>query len=91
MYLSAASTDMSSSMTSLFGSIRKKPDVGFGVVGTYTLTYSSVRWLTTSPPGVPVRNAIVYEPRRGYSISSALRNALPLLDSSVSDTCLTLV
>jgi hypothetical protein len=34
MYLSAASTVMSSSMTSAFGSIRKKPEVGFGVVGT---------------------------------------------------------
>ncbi|MNC84711.1 hypothetical protein D3C83_02720 [compost metagenome] len=34
MYLSASSTDMSSSITSLFGSIRKKPEVGLGVVGT---------------------------------------------------------
>src|ERR1700754_4665963 len=40
---------------------------------------------------MPVRNPIVYEPRRGYSTSSALRNALPLDDSSVSDTCFTLV
>lgn len=38
MYLSAASTVISSSTTSLLGTIRKKPDVGFGVVGTYTLT-----------------------------------------------------
>jgi len=43
MYLSAASTVMSSSITSLRGTIRKKPDVGFGVVGTYTLTQSSFR------------------------------------------------
>jgi len=35
--------------------------------------------------------AIVKLPLRGYSISSALRNALPLLESSVSETCLTLV
>ena len=34
MYLSASSTAMSSSMTSLLGNIRKKPEVGFGVVGT---------------------------------------------------------
>ena len=34
MYLSASSTSMSSSITSLFGSIRKNPEVGFGVVGT---------------------------------------------------------
>ena len=38
MYFNAASTVISSSTTSLFGNIRKKPDVGFGVVGTYTLT-----------------------------------------------------
>jgi hypothetical protein len=34
MYLRASSTLMSSSMASLRGSIRKKPEVGFGVVGT---------------------------------------------------------
>jgi hypothetical protein len=37
-YFSAVSTLISSSMTSLLGSIRKKPEVGLGVVGTYTLT-----------------------------------------------------
>src|SRR6185369_14685474 len=35
-YLSASSTLIESAMTSLRGSIRKKPEVGFGVVGTYT-------------------------------------------------------
>ncbi len=38
MYLSAASTVMFSSTTLLRSIIRKKPEVGFGVVGTYTLT-----------------------------------------------------
>ena len=38
MYLSASSTLMSSSTTSLRRIIRKKPEVGLGVVGTYTLT-----------------------------------------------------
>ncbi len=33
-YLSASSTLIASAMTSLRGSIRKKPEVGFGVVGT---------------------------------------------------------
>src|SRR5438132_10172757 len=37
-YLSASSTLMSSSITSALRIIRKKPEVGFGVVGTYTLT-----------------------------------------------------
>lgn len=41
MYLSASSTLMSSSTTLLFGMIKKKPEVGLGVVGTYTLTHSS--------------------------------------------------
>jgi hypothetical protein len=38
MYFRAASTVMSSSTTRLRSIIRKKPEVGFGVVGTYTLT-----------------------------------------------------
>ena len=39
-YLSASSTLIWSSTTSAFRIIRKNPEVGFGVVGTYTLTYS---------------------------------------------------
>src|SRR5260363_475959 len=38
IYFNAASTVISSSITSTRGSIKKKPEVGFGVVGTYTLT-----------------------------------------------------
>ena len=37
-YFSASSTVMCSTITSARGTIRKKPEVGFGVVGTYTLT-----------------------------------------------------
>ena len=37
MYLSASSTDILSSTTSARGTLRKKPDVGVGVVGTETL------------------------------------------------------
>jgi hypothetical protein len=33
-YFSAVSTLISSSMTSARGNMRKKPEVGFGVVGT---------------------------------------------------------
>jgi hypothetical protein len=33
-YFNAVSTLISSSMTSALGSMRKKPEVGFGVVGT---------------------------------------------------------
>src|SRR5574337_763981 len=38
MYFSASSTLIASGTTSARGIIRKKPEVGFGVVGTYTLT-----------------------------------------------------
>ena len=37
MYFSASSTLMRSAITSARGTIRKKPEVGFGVVGTYRL------------------------------------------------------
>src|SRR5687767_588943 len=37
MYLSASSTLIARPMTSLRGTIRKKPEVGLGVVGTYRL------------------------------------------------------
>ena len=37
MYFSASSTLMLSAITSARGTIRKKPEVGLGVVGTYRL------------------------------------------------------
>ena len=37
MYLSASSTLIERAITSLRGTMRKKPEVGFGVVGTYRL------------------------------------------------------
>ena len=37
MYFSASSTLMRSAITSARGTIRKNPDVGLGVVGTYRL------------------------------------------------------
>jgi hypothetical protein len=39
--LMPSSTDMSSWISSLFGTNNRKPDVGLGVVGTNTLTSSS--------------------------------------------------
>ena len=90
MYLSASSTLIDRWMTSARGNIRKKPDVGLGVVGTYTLTWRFwSRWSAASPPGRPVTKAIVHEPARGYCTRTASRKALPLLENSVSDTCLT--
>src|SRR6218665_2541151 len=92
MCLSAASTLIFSGRTLARGIIRKKPEVGFGVVGTYRLTCSLASWSSasaTSPPGRPVTKAIVQEPRCGYCTSTASRKALPLLENSVSETCLT--
>src|SRR6476646_1229959 len=89
-YLSASSTLMSSSITSLRATTTKYPLVGFGVVGTYTLRCSPCRWRATSPPGVPVRKAIVQVPGIGHCTSSALRNAWPLEEKSVSEICFTL-
>ena len=44
----------------------------------------------TSPPGVPVTKAMVQTSGRGHWTSTAVRNALPLSENSVSETCLTL-
>eukprot|EP00887_Chlorella_sp_A99_P003804 scaffold32.g3804.t1 len=61
MYLSAASTLIWRSTTSSLGIIRKNPEVGLGVVGTYTLTWLPAKWLATSPLGIPVKKAIVQQ------------------------------
>ena len=48
--LIASSTDISSSITSSMGNSNRNPEVGFGVVGTKTLTisleYIILRWNT---------------------------------------------
>ncbi|MCY1309927.1 hypothetical protein D9M70_600710 [compost metagenome] len=89
MYFKAASTLICRSMASARGSIRKNPDVGFGVVGTYTLMWSPASRSATSPLGVPVTNAMVQLPARGYCTSTARRKACPFGASTVSLTCLT--
>src|SRR5262249_21832358 len=89
MYLSASSTVIASGTTCSRATIRKKPDVGFGVVGTYRLRCSPGSAMATSPEGLPVTKAIVQLPVRGYCTSTASRNALPLDENSVSETCFT--
>ena len=68
-----------------------------GVVGTNTDTIVSSSCPDDTPifaciaaEGAPVRKPSVQQPRRGYSTSSALRNACPCGDRMVSLTCLTL-
>src|SRR5690606_16807059 len=89
-YFSAWSTLMFSATVSARGIIRKNPEVGFGVVGTYTEIRSTSTWRRTSSAGAPVRKPIVQTPRRGYCTSSAWRNAWPPGERIVSLTCFTL-
>src|SRR5258708_298485 len=65
MYLSAASTVMSSSIVSERGTMRKKPEVILGVVGMNTEIWSFPRSLATSCCGVPVTSATVHAPGCG--------------------------
>ena len=81
----AASTDMSSSMTSSSGTITMSPEVGFGVVGTYTHTcflpvFSSDLWRMPDAVTKPKLHISL----RGYSIMTTLRNDAPVPDTSVS-------
>src|SRR3546814_21117392 len=78
MYLSAASTLISGNCTSWRGIIRKKPDVGLGVVGTYTLMKSPSRRLATSPLDTPVSNQHFHYPCPGHCTSPAPLHAWPL-------------
>ena len=89
MYFSASSTVIDSGLQAERGIIRKKPEVGLGVVGTYRLRCSPGSAAATSPEGRPVTKAIVQLPSRGYCTITASRNALPLVENSVSETCLT--
>ena len=89
MYLSASSTDMSSSRTR---ALRHHHEVAAGRVGRRRHVDADVlarKVVATASAGVPVRNAIVQQPGRGNSTSSALRNALPWSESTVSLTCFT--
>ena len=72
-YLRTWSTLISNSTTLFFGTINVYPDVGLGVVGTYTFTYSPFMSLLLSHQ-VPVINA-KYSPAIGNSIKTALLNA----------------
>src|SRR5690606_817144 len=86
---SASSIDMSSSTTSSRGTNRMKPDVGFGVVGTNTVSTTSPVLSWTSPTGSDVWNASAYMPFRGYSIiSTFLNDSLESLNTT-STKCLT--
>jgi hypothetical protein len=77
MYLRASSTVMSSSTTSC----RHHQEEAGGRVGRGRYVDAdvvAVQMATMSPPGLPVRKAMVQLPWRGYWTSSALRKALPL-------------
>ena len=67
MNLEASSKLMSRYIKSFFGSISKKPLVGFGVVGTKTLTSSSLVFVEISPLFSFVAKPTTHIPFLGYS------------------------
>ena len=73
--LMASSTDMESGIKSFFGTNSKNPEVGLGVVGRKMLMHYSSVMFWTSPSVRPVMKAMAQMPRRGYSTSTASRNA----------------
>ena len=84
----ASSTDMSMKITSSRGQNSRKPDVGFGVVGTKTLTMSMSIRRATSAFVPPVTKPITHSPRRGYSTSTTSRKASDWVEMTVSRICL---
>ncbi len=86
--LSASSTLISRKTSSCLGQNSKNPEVGFGVVGTNTLTVSSRVRCCTSPLVLPVTKPITHNPLRGYCTSTTSRKASDWLAITVSRTCL---
>ena len=72
----------------LLGTINKKPEVGFGVVGTNTLTNSPFILLETAPLTSPVVKPKTQSPFLGYSSNTTSLNALELFLKIVSIICL---
>src|SRR5690606_35983690 len=84
---SASSIVISSSTTSSRGTNRMKPDVGFGVVGTKTVSTTSPVFSWTSPTGSDVWNPSEYTPLRGYWIISAFLNESLVSLNTTSTKC----
>ena len=61
------------------GTSKRNPDVGFGVVGTKTLTMLTFVLAFITPSTLPVVKPITQTPFLGYSIKTASLNALELL------------
>ncbi len=70
--LEASSNVISKYLISLFGNISKKPLVGFGVVGTKTLTKSELVFSDISPSLSLVANPTAHIPFLGYSTKTTL-------------------
>ena len=85
--LMPSSTVMSRWTRSLRGTNRRKPEVGFGVVGRKTLTNSSSADEGFSSWLEPVTKAIAPMPRRGYSTSTTSRNEREDCASTVTKIC----
>ncbi len=90
MYLSAASTLISSSTQSLLRIEHEIAARGVGRGGHIHADVLVAQVAATSPRGLPVMKATVQTPSRGHCTSTAVRKALPLSENTVSETCLTL-
>ena len=86
--LTACSTVILRKITSSRGQNNKKPDVGFGVVGTNTLTIDDGMLLATSPFVLPVTKPITHNFFRGYSTKTTSRKASDCVEITVSKICL---
>src|ERR1051326_9327706 len=86
--LAAASTGMSSSITSRRGTKKKNPVVGLGVHGMNTETCSSCVGSRAgmSEPGGGDRNTSDHMPGAGNSTSPTVRKVEADLENSVSNT-----
>src|SRR6266851_7713079 len=87
MNLMPSATDISNLTTSVSGTNTRKPLVGFGVVGTKTLTIPAAVFDWNSGLAAPVRKPTEYWPALGNCTSTTCLKEDLLLDTNASLTC----
>src|SRR5262245_32831610 len=83
-----SATVISSSTTSCRGTMRTKPLVGFGLVGTNTVHVSLLTVLCASPCALLVRKPSVHAPLRGNSTRTTLLKVF-FCEPNVATICFT--
>ena len=84
MAFTASSMDIVVSRSRSFGTMRRNPVVGFGVVGTNTFTMSCPVRARISAKFSDIRNPMLQAPLRGNSTITTCLNEVPLSVSTVS-------